>query len=301
MNRSLGTLLVVVAAACLFTWWAPGAALQPGRLLQAHAHLRNDCLACHLLGTGVPNQSCAACHEPAGIGLRDAAGAPLDPPRVAVQGLHQRSREVACAVCHAEHAGRLSGGPAARFSHDRLPADLADDCRACHVSQAPADDLHRLAGEACGACHGLDAWTPATFDHGHLGAGAPACLACHRPDLPRDDLHRELGADPDCAACHRVSAWSPADYDHDRWFRFDGHHPARCADCHTPGTGYQTCSCTGCHAHSEARLAAEHREEGIRDWKDCVRCHRSGDEHDVGGVERQGGRGGEDHDEREDD
>jgi len=22
---------------------------------------------------------------------------------------------------------------------------------------------HRLAGEACGACHGLDAWTPAAF------------------------------------------------------------------------------------------------------------------------------------------
>jgi hypothetical protein len=299
MNRTLATLLVVIAAASLFAWWAPGAALQPGRLLEAHNHLRNDCLACHVAGAGVPGESCAACHEPAGIGLRNAAGTPLEAPRAAVQGLHQRSRDVACAVCHSEHAGRLLGGPAARFTHDRLPADLAGDCLACHGSQAPADDVHRLSGNACGDCHGLDAWTPATFDHGHLGAGAPACLVCHRPDLPRDDLHRELGAEPDCATCHRVSAWSPADYDHDRFFRFDGHHPARCADCHSPGSGYKTYSCTGCHAHSEARLAAEHREEGIRDWKDCVRCHRSGDEDEVEG--RGGAEGGHERGHGEDD
>ncbi|MFA7332274.1 MAG: hypothetical protein WC326_14485 [Candidatus Delongbacteria bacterium] len=285
MNRSLLSFLIVLVLGAGFAWLAPGAAIQPGHLLAAHESLQDDCLACHEVGRGVTRERCSACHEPAGIGLRTVDGAELDSPRVAVQGLHQRSQALTCALCHAEHAGRLGGGAAARFSHDRLPAELSADCAACHGGQQPDDALHATAWLACGDCHGLDAWTPATFDHQVLGAGSPACADCHRPQVPADDLHRALGTTVDCARCHRTRAWTPADYDHQRYFRFDDHHPAHCADCHTPGQGYNSYSCTGCHVHNPARLAAEHREEGISDWRDCVRCHRSGDEDGAEGGE----------------
>jgi hypothetical protein len=277
MNRSLLTFLLVLIAASIFAWTAPGPALQPGRLLAAHANLRNECLACHAIGRGVQRDKCAACHAPDGIGLRNAAGMVLAVSRPAVQGLHQRSDKVSCAVCHAEHAGRLGDKTAARFSHDRLPRDLAGDCAACHNGQIPEDALHHDVGGSCGDCHGMASWSPADFDHALLGA-APACGTCHLADKPVDDLHRTLDPVANCTPCHRTKAWKPADYDHTPWFRFDRNHPARCADCHMPGKGYQDYSCTGCHIHSPARVAAEHRKEGIVDWRNCVECHRSGDE-----------------------
>lgn len=287
MNRSLLSLLLVVAAAGVCAWLAPGVMVQPGRLLPDHQDLRNQCLACHEAGRGVTRAKCVLCHKPEGIGLATAAGRALEVPRPAVQGLHQRGRELECSLCHAEHAGRLDGGAAARFTHERLPSGLAQDCLACHDGQQPADGLHQAARMACGDCHGLEAWQPARFDHGLLDDSAATCLTCHLQDRPRDELHGKLEPSADCRPCHRSRAWTPADYDHERFFRFDGNHPAHCADCHAPGSGYRSYSCTGCHAHSAARLASEHREEGIRDWRDCVRCHRSGDE-----EEGRGGEGG---------
>jgi len=49
-------------------------------------------------------------------------------------------------------------------------------------------------------------------------------------------------------------------------------------------------TCFGCHEHEKARIEGKHREEGIRDIANCVRCHSSANgEHGEGGA-RQGPR-----------
>jgi cytochrome c2 len=51
-----------------------------------------------------------------------------------------------------------------------------------------------------------------------------------------------------------------------------------------------------------AKIRREHIEEGIRDFDNCVECHRSADEHDIRGRggerdgKKDGKRGRKDHD-----
>lgn len=229
MNRSVSVLLVTVALGSLVALVEPGAALMPGELLPGHAQLRDDCLACHELLHGVRRDRCARCHDPTTIGVVRVGGAVAAEPRESVAALHRNIGQAECALCHAEHAGRLDGDRAARFEHEALPVETRVGCGACHAGQRPDDAIHADADEQCGACHGTVHWKPATFDHA-------------------------------------------------KYFRFDGHHPARCADCHAPGAGFRTYSCAGCHEHDPARIEAKHRKEGITDVSDCAKCHPSGDE-----------------------
>lgn len=232
VNRSLAVFLGTVALGSLAAVLAPGAMLRPGELLPGHAALRDDCLACHELLRGVRRERCTNCHAPEAIGVARADRTAASPPRASVAALHRSVGSAECALCHAEHAGRLGGGRAARFAHEALPADTRAACGTCHADDRPADALHAGADARCGACHATDGWKPATFDHA-------------------------------------------------RHFRFDRHHPPRCTDCHAPGSGFETYSCTGCHEHALARIEAKHREEGVDDVSDCARCHPSGDEDDT--------------------
>lgn len=69
---------------------------------------------------------------------------------------------------------------------------------------------------------------------------------------------------------------------------------SRCTDCTRPCAGlgvrhaeacvrndHSTYTCCGCHGHTPDKIRREHIEEGIRDFKDCVECHRSADEDDI--------------------
>jgi hypothetical protein len=40
---------------------------------------------------------------------------------------------------------------------------------------------------------------------------------------------------------------------------------------------YKKYTCYGCHEHTPANIRREHVEEGIRNFDNCVECHRSGD------------------------
>lgn len=91
-----------------------------------------------------------------------------------------------------------------------------------------------------------------------------------------------------CAQCHSTTAWEPANFAHDRLFRLDGDHNVACATCHVGGNTARY-TCYGCHEHQPAATIAEHREEGIRNIDNCVRCHRSSSE---GGEGRESGREG---------
>ena len=189
-------------------------------------------------------------------------------------------------------------------------AELAGDCFACHTpflgsSPEKCVQCHKvdeiglkttrgvpIGGEKknvafhqdlrendCIACHsyhkGVQAFRPiGQFSHGLLQPDVQeACGSCHA--RPADALHR--GTDDRCATCHSQEAWKPATFDHDQYFVFDRDHSAPCSTCHV-NNDYASYTCYGCHEHSRAGIRAEHLEEGIRDYEDCVACHRSGDE-----------------------
>lgn len=189
----------------------------------------------------------------------------------------------------------LAGAPAAKCSVCHRTADMG--LRSVKGELLPnarprSQLIHKVVGGECAACHTehggrLGPNATRRFTHELLPASlAGGCAACHSADRPTDSLHAAASAE--CTPCHATKGWKPATWDHDRSFRFDRHHPARCLDCHRPGTGMKVYSCTGCHEHSPDRLESKHREEGITNLDKCRRCHPSGSEHD---TIREGGRG----------
>ena len=209
---------------------------------------------------------------------------------------------------------------------DLIPAhaDLKQDCMACHLPLSGASParcvschkvkeiglrtsrgvpilqkgsrpaFHQSLSEAnCLSCHSdhpgpnLATTRPVSFDHALLTPQARgACQSCH--SAPADVLHR--GQAMACATCHQPADWKAATFAHDRYFLLEGDHKVPCATCHTTGR-FQTYSCYGCHAHQPARIIAEHREEGITNLGNCVRCHTSAQ-----GEGREGREGGRERD-----
>ncbi len=218
----------------------PGRMVSPGRVMDAHAKVADDCFACHTAFGGAPAAKCLACHKVADIGLRTTDGVNIAGEKKNV-AFHQRLIETDCIACHSDHRGVRAFRPISRFSHDVIEVDLRGQCGSCH--QKPGDALH-------------------------------------------------LRIDANCSQCHTVAAWRPATFDHERYFRFNRDHATACATCHVDNvyTGY---TCYGCHEHSRSGIRAAHLEEGIRDYENCVKCHRSGDEHDTDRGGRDGGAAGD--------
>lgn len=214
-------------------------------------------------------------------------------------------------------AGHLAQRDDCLSCHALLRGALAEKCAACHrpgdvgarttrgeplvPPKERARRIHEALRDGCDRCHQEHGGRAGArrFAHELLPAAVVAgCVTCHVSERPKDALH--AAAAGECGACHRVSAWKPASFDHEKAFRFDRHHPPRCADCHAPGGSLKEYSCTGCHEHSVPRMEAKHREEGITDLSRCRRCHPSGDEDDTvrgdGGARGRGGkaRGDED-------
>jgi hypothetical protein len=189
-------------------------------------------------------------------------------------------------------------------------AEFATDCFACHtpfIGSRPAkciachkiDEIglkttrgvpiaaekknvafhQKLLEENCVACHsdhkGVKAFRPISqFSHRLLEPTLQQqCDSCHRN--PGDALHLKIKGS--CAQCHSEEAWKPATFEHDDYFRFDRHHDTQCETCHVD-SDYASYTCYGCHEHSRSKIREEHFEEGIRDYENCVECHRSGDE-----------------------
>ena len=296
--RSLIAFVATVVFSLVLTVLAPDVMVKPGELSAGHQSLNRDCFRCHAALRGATVESCVSCHRPADIGLRTVAGAavPAGGPRKVKVAFHAGLAQSDCTACHLLHTSeRHRREPV--FRHELLAAADRQDCASCHRGQRPSNPLHERVQDACGACHTTETWKGATFDHRRV-AGAVACAACHQKDRPADELHRQVTTG--CASCHGTTAWRPATFEHSRYFRFDAHHPSDCRTCHTDPATFSTYSCFGCHAHTPAGIAAEHREEGIRNFDDCVRCHRSGTEGEVEGGEggegrgeRRGGRHGE--------
>lgn len=188
-----------------------------------------------------------------------------------------------CIACHAvADIGRRTSKGVPITARARRPAFhqalVEQNCLACH-SDHPAPALTRRP--------------PKPFDHGLLAATMRgACQSCHRP--PADAQHR--GSNLPCAQCHKTSGWTPSSFDHRRYFPLGGDHAVACVTCHVGGD-YRRYSCFGCHEHERGRMIAKHREEGIANIDNCVRCHRDGDAEEG----ERGGEGGGERGERESD
>jgi hypothetical protein len=178
-----------------------------------------------------------------------------------------------CTTCHKpEDIGRLTslGQPiqkplTATPFHQKL---IKQDCVACHSDHAGVK-RYRVTGQ---------------FNHALLQpASRKECQSCHK--APTDSLHQQITAN--CSQCHTADKWLPATFDHDKYFVLDRDHNAKCVTCHVRND-YSRYTCYGCHEHTPEKIRREHVEEGIRDYKNCVECHRSADEHDI----RMPGRSG---------
>jgi hypothetical protein len=230
-----------------------------------------DCFSCHAEDDAHEGQfgpDCAECHTP-----QDWGEATFDHAQTAFPLLGEHAT-VECRDCHAD--GVYQGTP--------------QDCFSCHAE----DDAHEgQFGQDCAECHTPQDWGAVTFDHTltafpltgahseteclncHVGgvfAGtSQVCSACH------DDPAFHLGLlGTDCAACHTTAAWSPARYDRQHAFPYNHGEsgPSPCRTCHPDTLSAYTCY--NCHEHDPAGIESEHREEGIVDFQDCVRCHPTG-------------------------
>ncbi|MCK5432885.1 MAG: class III cytochrome C family protein [Gammaproteobacteria bacterium] len=189
-------------------------------------------------------------------------------------------------------------------------AELATDCFACHtplIGSTPEKCIvchkveeigikttkglsiakekknvafhQKLIEEDCVSCHsdhkGVKAFRPISqFSHNLLEPDLKKqCDSCH--SNPGDNLHLKIKGN--CAQCHTLEAWLPATFEHEKYFRFDQPHDKECVICHV-NNDYANYTCYGCHEHSRSEIREEHVEEGIRDYENCVECHRSGDE-----------------------
>lgn len=179
-----------------------------------------------------------------------------------------------CTTCHKpEEIGKLTTlGQSIQKPLTSTPFHqklLKQDCLACHSDHAGVKRF-RIEGR---------------FNHALLQADArKECQSCHKS--PTDSLHQQITGN--CSQCHTQQKWVPATFDHDRYFVLDRDHNVKCATCHVRND-YSRYTCYGCHEHSAEKIRREHIEEGIRDFKDCVECHRSSNEYEGrGGGDRKG-------------
>jgi hypothetical protein len=239
-----------------------------------------DCFACHAQDdahSGSFGESCGGCHD-----TTSWEGAEFDHSQAAfpLTGAHL---VVPCEECHIEDV--FVGTPG--------------ECVACHTQ----DDAHSGAfGESCGECHNTANWGEALFDHSqatfpltgaHLGL---PCQSCHLEDVfvgtagecsaCHVDPSYHLGLfSGTCDHCHSTLAWRPASFDQSHTFPINhgesGMSP--CQSCHPDSLSTYTCFV--CHEHSPVGIENEHREEGISDFQDCVRCHPTGREDEYEGED----------------
>lgn len=180
-----------------------------------------------------------------------------------------------CFACHA--AWRGAATPRCTECHAVADVGLKTTRGVTIPARTVKVSFHQeLIEQDCMACHSdhqgpkLTRRSRKPFSHALLKVSVKTqCSTCHA--APKDTLHRQLTAE--CSQCHGDKAWKPATFDHDKHFVLDRDHQAPCDTCHR-NNDYGRYTCYGCHEHSEAKVRAEHLKEGIRDFQDCVECHR---------------------------
>ena len=191
--------------------------------------------------------------------------------------------EADCFACHSA----FTGAESQRCTTCHKPQDIGKLTTVGLPIDKPLTKTQfhqKLVSSDCVACHSDHAGvkrfrTTGRFNHLLLEKTARAeCQTCHK--APTDDLHRQVTGQ--CSQCHSQDKWTPATFDHRKYFELDRDHNVQCVTCHVRND-YSRYTCYGCHEHSEQKIRREHIEEGIRDFNNCVECHRNADEHDIRG------------------
>lgn len=200
-----------------------------------------------------------------------------------------RQLESDCFACHSV----LLGAASERCISCHKPADIGRLTTKGLPVLKPLTSTtfhQKLLSQDCVACHSDHAGVKrfrqqGRFNHGLLKkATLDQCQACHKS--PADSLHRQISGN--CGQCHNQNKWTPATFDHGKYFDLDRDHNASCVTCHV-ANDYSRYTCYGCHEHSPSNIRREHIEEGIRNFNNCVECHRSADKHDIQGGSGEGG------------
>jgi len=258
--------------------------LAPGKLIQAHAKLDDQCTKCHVrFDRNAQDGLCLDCHKDVGQDVRLKSG------------FHGKMKPQSCKTCHADHKGRDANVVAidkAKFDHSATNFNLEGlhrkvDCAKCHlpgkgfrIQQRDCaachrkDDVHKGSlGAKCADCHTEGNWKEAKFDHGKTRFpltgkhGDVKCADCHKnsqyKDTPKecfachkkDDKHKGQFATK-CESCHETKSWKTIRFNHDTDTRYPllgKHHGARCESCHT-GPLYQqklSTTCVDCHRNDD--------------------------------------------------
>lgn len=188
-----------------------------------------------------------------------------------------------CFACHTPFVGASSG----KCLSCHKPADIGRLSTTGKALTKPltSTPFHQeLITDNCVSCHSDHAGVrryklTGNFNHALLKKDtSDKCQACHKS--PKDALHQEISGN--CGQCHTQEKWTPATFDHDKYFVLDRDHSTTCVTCHVRND-YRQFTCYGCHEHTPANIRRKHIEEGIRQFDNCVECHRSANEHDIKG------------------
>lgn len=185
-----------------------------------------------------------------------------------------------CFACHAPFGGAASErcvschkpGEIGRLTSAGLPISKPLTSTPFH---------QKLSSQDCVACHSDHAGVKrfrvqGRFNHALLQkATRDQCQDCHKS--PNDTLHKQISGN--CGQCHTQEKWTPATFDHNKFFPLDRDHNTSCVTCHVHND-YSRYTCYGCHEHTPENIRREHIEEGIRNFDNCVKCHRSANEND---------------------
>jgi hypothetical protein len=200
--------------------------------------------------------------------------------------------ETDCFACHSTFTGATSE----RCLICHKPAEIG---RLTSVGKPISKPLtsapfhQQLLSQQCISCHSDHSGVKRFRHQGHFNHALlkaetlKDCQGCHKS--PKDALHEQIMGN--CGQCHNQEKWVPATFDHRQYFVLDGDHNTRCVTCHL-SNDYKRYTCYGCHEHTPLNIRREHIEEGISNFDDCVRCHRSADEEDIRNVEGKGGSEG---------
>lgn len=164
-----------------------------------------------------------------------------------------------CSACH-----NTTNWQETTFSHNGLT-----DCLSCHTAITP---INHYPGQ-CSACHNTTNWQEVNFSH----SGLTNCISCHAEPV----VHAgQFGVD--CARCHTTTAWTPALLlNHTFPLNHESRTNIDCVTCHQ--ITYTTYTCYGCHEHTPDKIRAEHIEEGITNFENCIECHPTGREDEAKG------------------
>ncbi len=209
---------------------------EPGALSSAHAHLENNCAACHRSVAGVRPVRCIVCHA-------------NNESLLQRQPTSFHAGVSSCQECHQEHLGRdhrptnmdhralariglrqLAGAADSENTarqrqlvgwerrgtppHPRIfPAEAILNCATCHAN----DDRHfKLFGSDCGQCHATDRWTIPEFRH--PSSTSTDCAQCHQAPPSHYMMHFKMisqrvagkphAAVAQCFQCHQTTSWN---------------------------------------------------------------------------------------------